>query len=125
MNEQVRSNLSEKKKIKDLFLVVIRSVEIYKNKKLISSLIQFISNLCYGAGKLRTMLANEDSKEFFATLRTVLDQIKIENKLEVDEDDQENLNPEKIKQFAQQEYADKSLLKNTLYAFIGNLLVDK
>jgi hypothetical protein len=71
------------------------------------------------------MLANEDSKEFFATLRTVLDQIKIENKLEVDEDDQENLNPEKIKQFAQQEYADKSLLKNTLYAFIGNLLVDK
>ena len=53
MNEEVRGNLSEKKKIKDLFLVVIRSIEISKNKVLISSLLQFISNLCYGNGKLR------------------------------------------------------------------------
>ena len=28
MNEEVRMNLSEKKKIKDLFLVVIRSIDI-------------------------------------------------------------------------------------------------
>ena len=69
MNDTVRSNLSDKKKIKDLFLVVIRSIEICKNKYLISSLIQFISNLCYGNGKLRQMLAREDSNEFFATLR--------------------------------------------------------
>jgi len=39
MNDIVRSNLSDKKKIKDLFLVVIRSIEICKNKYLISSLI--------------------------------------------------------------------------------------
>ena len=39
LNEQVRHNLSDKKKIKDLFLVVIRSVDIPKNKALISSLI--------------------------------------------------------------------------------------
>ena len=39
LNEQVRGSLSDKKKIKDLFLVVIKSVEIKKNKKLISSLI--------------------------------------------------------------------------------------
>ena len=39
LNESVRANLSDKKKIKDLFLVVIRSVEIGKNKELISSLI--------------------------------------------------------------------------------------
>jgi hypothetical protein len=45
--------LSDKKKIKDLFLVVIRSVEIPKNKALISSLIQFIANLCHGTGKLK------------------------------------------------------------------------
>jgi hypothetical protein len=69
MNDIVRSNLSDKKKIKDLFLVVIRSIEICKNKYLISSLIQFISNLCYGNGKLRQMLAREDSNEFFGTLR--------------------------------------------------------
>ena len=53
LNEQVRHNLSEKKKIKDLFLVVIRSVDIPKNKALISSLIQFIANLCQGTGKLK------------------------------------------------------------------------
>lgn len=69
MNDIVRSNLCDKKKIKDLFLVVIRSIEICKNKYLISSLIQFISNLCYGNGKLRQMLAREDSNEFFGTLR--------------------------------------------------------
>lgn len=69
MNDLVRSNLSDKKKIKDLFLVVIRSIEICKNKYLISSLIQFISNLCFGNGKLRQMLAREDSNEFFSTLR--------------------------------------------------------
>jgi len=39
LNEAVRSNLSDKKKIKDLFLVVIKSIEIAKNKELISSLI--------------------------------------------------------------------------------------
>jgi len=32
LNEIVRSNLSDKKKIKDLFLVVIRSIDIAKNK---------------------------------------------------------------------------------------------
>lgn len=48
LNELVRSNLSDKKKIKDLFLVVIRSIEISANKELVSSLIQFFSNLCYG-----------------------------------------------------------------------------
>lgn len=73
LNEQVRANLSDKKKIKDLFLVVIRSIEISKNKALISSLIQFISNLCYGQGKLRMMLAKENSAEFMATLKQVLD----------------------------------------------------
>lgn len=53
LNEQVRHNLSDKKKIKDLFLVVIRSVEVPKNKALCSSLIQFIANLCHGSGKLK------------------------------------------------------------------------
>ena len=69
MNEGVRGNLSEKKKIKDLFLVVINSIEISKNKKLISSLVQFFSNLCYGTGRLRQMLAKEDQSEFMGMLK--------------------------------------------------------
>lgn len=76
--------MSDKKKIKDLFLVVIRSIEINKNKKLISSLLQFISNLCYGSGKLKMMLAKENMSEFSATLRDVLDQINVEVKFDDD-----------------------------------------
>jgi hypothetical protein len=73
MNEPVRMNLSDKKKIKDLFLVVINSIEIGKNKELISSLVQFFSNLCYGQGKLRSMLAREGSEEMMSVLKKVLD----------------------------------------------------
>ena len=39
LNDEVRANLSDKKKIKDLFLVVIRSVDVSRNKLLCSSLI--------------------------------------------------------------------------------------
>lgn len=39
LNEAVRTNLSEKKKIKDLFLVVINSIDIKQNRALVSSLI--------------------------------------------------------------------------------------
>jgi len=39
LNEFVRESLSEKKKIKDLFLVVLKSISIQENKKLVSSLI--------------------------------------------------------------------------------------
>ena len=56
MHEEVRTDLSEKKKIKDLFLVIIRSVNIRKNRVLIAQLISFASNLCYGTGKFRRML---------------------------------------------------------------------
>ena len=48
MSEAVRKNLSEKKKVKDLFLIVIRSIDIDENRSVVSSLIQFASNLCYG-----------------------------------------------------------------------------
>ena len=39
MNEQVRLGLSEKKKIKDLVLVVFKSIEAKENRRLLSSLI--------------------------------------------------------------------------------------
>jgi len=35
-------------------------------------LIQFVSNLCYGTGKFRTLLRTENSNDFFGTLRTLL-----------------------------------------------------
>jgi hypothetical protein len=39
MNEFVRTGLSEKKKIKDLFLVVFKSIDVKENRRLLSSLI--------------------------------------------------------------------------------------
>ena len=83
LNDEVRANLSDKKKIKDLFLVVIRSVDVSRNKLLCSSLIQFIANLCHGNGKLRQMLAREDSSEFFATMKYLLE--KAHSKLTYEE----------------------------------------
>jgi hypothetical protein len=85
MNEQVRLGLSEKKKIKDLFLVVIRSIDAKENRKLLSSLIQFVSNLCYGTGKFRTMLRTENTQDFFGTLKSVLQSVS-----EVEEDKTKN-----------------------------------
>lgn len=64
LDEVVRSTLSEMSKIKDLFLIVIRSIELKENMKLVSSLIQFVSNLCYGQGKFRKMLAQVPGQEF-------------------------------------------------------------
>lgn len=76
LNDVVRGILSEKTKIKDLFLIVIRSVEITENMKLISSLVQFVSNLCYGTGKFRTKLASEIPSEFLSTIQIVLAKVK-------------------------------------------------
>lgn len=78
MNESVRGNLSDKKKIKDLFLVVINSLEISKNKKLVSSLIMFFSNLCYGTGKLRQMLAKDDQTALMDALKKILEEIQVD-----------------------------------------------
>ena len=133
MNEAVRANLSDKKKIKDLFLVVVRSIEIAKNKQLVSSLIQFFSNLCYGTGKLRSMLAREDTGELLATLKQILDQIKIEVKYNPEDDEElgsENVDPNLVSEvkklsFEKQETHNRSLLKNSVYSLIGNLCVDK
>lgn len=106
MNELVRESLSEKKKIKDLFMVVIKSIDISQNRKLVSSLIQFASNLCYGTGKFRTMLKTENTQTFFATLRDIL--------VTTEPDDKDE----------KQVRADKVLLKHALLGFIGNLCVD-
>ena len=105
MNEFVRLGLSEKKKIKDLFLVVIKSIEAKENRRLLSSLIQFVSNLCYGNGKFRTMLRTENTNEFFVTLKLVLEGTDIE------ETDKQKNN-------------DRLVLKQSVLAFLGNLCGD-
>lgn len=76
--EAVRINLSEKKKMKDLFLVVIKSIDIKQNRKLVASLIQFVSNLCYGTGKFRKMLlaADANPKEFLQHLKNILTSVE-------------------------------------------------
>ena len=76
MNEVVRSTLSEMSKIKDLFLIVVKSINISENRKLVSSLIQFASNLCYGTGKFRRMLSTETPTEFFATIEEILKSVQ-------------------------------------------------
>jgi hypothetical protein len=90
LTESVRVSLSDKKKIKDLFLVVINTIEISKNKALCSSLVQFFSNLCYGTGMLLKMLARENANEIISLLKLILDQIKVEQKYEVEDDEEEN-----------------------------------
>lgn len=105
MNEYVRLGLSEKKKIKDLFLVVIRSIEAKENRRLLSSLIQFVSNLCYGNGKFRTMLRTENTNEFFGTLKQVL------QSTDAEETDKQKNN-------------DRLVLKQSILAFLGNLCGD-
>mmetsp|Transcript_709 Transcript_709/g.400 ORF Transcript_709/g.400 Transcript_709/m.400 type:complete len:93 (-) Transcript_709:849-1127(-) len=72
MNEAVRESLAEKKKIKDLFLVVLRSIDMSFNKALISSLLSFISNLCYGSNKFKTMLRSENMEEFLGMIGHIL-----------------------------------------------------
>lgn len=107
LNEFVRESLSEKKKIKDLFLVVINAIDINENRKLVSSLIQFVSNLCFGNGKFRTMLRTENTSSFFQTLKRIL---KSAERLE--RDDKPTI-------------SDKILLRHATLAFIGNLCVDQ
>jgi len=86
MNEFVREQLAEKKKIKDLFLVVMRSIDLDQNKALVSSLLSLVSNLCYGSNKFKQMLKSENMGEFLTMLRQIL-----EKNEQVEADKQKNL----------------------------------
>lgn len=95
---------------------------------LIASLLSFISNLCYGRGKLKQLLANEDMKEFFKTIMQIMDQIKTlvkyEDVHELDEEDLENEDPVKILNFFKDEQRDRLTIRSSLYGFIGNLCTE-
>jgi len=102
-------------------LVVIRSINIKENRVLVSQLISFASNLCYGTGKFRRMLiADKDQKpeEFFGTLRTILEstlEIEMKPKYESDENTSPNKKEEEKKevplQTVKQLEGDRILLK--------------
>lgn len=114
MVESVRLNLSEKKKMKDLFLVVIKSIDIKQNRKWVASLIQFVSNLCYGTGKFRKMLAGNDAnpKEFMAHLKTILVSVELS---EIKEESKQDVKS------ALADEGDRVLLKQAVVTFVGNL----
>lgn len=127
MNETVRMNLSEKKKVKDLFLVVIRAIDIDKNRPVVASLIQFASNLCYGTGKFRRLLiASEAPTEFIATLTSILtsvskpvDLAEVMAKAVLASEEEMKEDPSGISDEGQ-----RILLKSTVLNFIGNLCVE-
>lgn len=127
MNEAVRMNLSEKKKVKDLFLVVIRAIDIDKNRPVVAALIQFASNLCYGTGKFRRLLiANEAPTEFISTLSSIL--TSVSKPLDVAEAMAKAvLASEEEKKEGESAISDEGkriLLKGSLFNFIGNLCVE-
>ena len=73
------------------------------------------------------MLARENLQEFFDTIKQILDQITVEMKFEdaCDDYEEENKDAATKKRFEDKEIADKSLLKNSIYALIGNLCTEK
>jgi len=120
MAEPVRMNLSEKKKVKDLFLVVIRSINIDENREVVSSLIQFASNLCYGTGKFRRLLiASEQPLDFINTLSSILKSVQKPIDMATAEATEESKQDDIISQ-----ESSRVLLKATTLNFIGNLTVE-
>jgi hypothetical protein len=111
LNDVVRGTLSEKTKIKELFLIVIRSIDISENRKMISSLIQFASNLCYGQGKFRRMLCQEAPLEFFGSLEEILASVQ-------------NVEKEKDGKTDWAREQPRVLLKHATLGFVGNLCVE-
>ena len=121
MNEAVRMNLSEKKKVKDLFLVVIRAIDIDQNRAVVSSLIQFASNLCYGTGKFRRLLISAEAPtDFIGTLSNILTSVQkpldLAAALLTGEESKTN------KMVSDE--GKRVLLKGTTLNFIGNLCVE-
>lgn len=123
MSEPVRMNLSEKKKVKDLFMVVIKSIDINQNRKVVSSLIQFASNLCYGTGKFRRLLiATESPLDFIQTLSSILE--SVQTPMTPMDIAQHLLTEESKSGNVVSDEGSRVLLKGTTLNFIGNLCVE-
>lgn len=104
-NQIVRDGLSEKKKIKDVFLVVVKSINLKEQRTLVASLLSVVGNLCYGTNHFRNLLKSETPTQFFGMLKDILESASKK------EDDQAKEH-------------SRVLVKQSLLAFLGNLTVD-
>lgn len=68
MNALIWSSLSEKKKIKDLFINVIKVLNVQEHSKVLVTLLSFGTNLCYG----------KDNFKFWELLKPNFDDISLE-----------------------------------------------
>ena len=127
LNEYVRTQLSEKKKIKELFISVLKALDLQENTNLIATLISFGSNLWFGKyeikfreflkkdfGDLMNIIVNmvtfiiekhkEDNKEKEEISELKTKKLKKKEKRELEERDNKN----------KKNMADRILLKQIL-----------
>ena len=137
LNDYVREQLSEKKKIKDLFVTVIKALELDENISLFGTLIGFGSNLCFGKyqTKFREMLKKDFGtlmNEIVTMVNYVIDKLKEDHKISDDfkTEKQKRLKKSAKRRLEEEEkehkkkVADRILLKQTLCGFISNLALD-
>lgn len=138
LNEFVRNQLSEKKRIKDLFIAVLKALDLDDNISLFGTLISFGSNLCFGKnmGMFRELL----KKDFGDLMNEIVDITiyVVDNLKKKDQEIQDGMNQmkaQKMKKRARvellerekefkQKVADRVLLKQTICGFISNLALD-
>lgn len=138
INDYCRGQLSEKKKIKDLFIAVLKALDVKENTKLFGTLISFGSNLCFGKyeTKFRELLKKDFGdliNELIVIINFIIDGIKEDYK---EEDQIKELKQKKLKKRQKRELTeregdlkkrvhDRILLKQITCGFISNLSVDK
>ncbi|CAI2384675.1 unnamed protein product [Moneuplotes crassus] len=137
LNEFVRNQLSEKKKIKDLFISVLKALDVDENISLFGTLISFGSNLCFG--KHMTRFRELLKKDFGDLMNQILEMLTyVIEKLKEDNQEKQEINQLQAKKMKKKErkalnerekifkkkIADRVLLKQTLCGFISNLALD-
>lgn len=127
LNDHVRAQLSEKKKIKDLFISVIKALDLDENITLFGTLISFGSNLCFG--KYQTKFRELLKKNFADLMNEIVNMLTyVLQRLDEDKQAKDNIKTQKEKKMKKKErkrleeeekqlnqkIADRILLKQTL-----------
>ena len=127
LNEFIRNQLSDKKKIKDLFISVLKALDLKENTALIATLISFGSNLCFGKyeARFREYLKKDfgDLMNLIVNMVTfILENLKEDRKVkeEINEMKSKKLKKKEKKELEKREnknkqgIADRTLLKQIL-----------
>jgi len=137
LNDYVRGQLSEKKKIKDLFVSVLKALDLQENTALFGTLISFGSNLCFG--KHETKFRELLKKDFGDLMNIIVNMVTfVIEKTQEDMKEQEEikliksqkLKKKEKKRLAEREAIQKQkvkdliLLKQVLCGFISNLALE-